>query len=163
MPQFSTPLAQQQAQLLMQPALIRVIDNIRKQLDKSDWEGHYKDEVKWPQAATEAQKQQYLAAQDRLETASPEEHDQIQALLRQIPQPQHNYILCLKRADQQQEVNLWQLCYQLCSTNYTSTDTDDTPLEIDITLIDKELGDVDWIKLDAKAKALIEQVFNQLP
>ena len=42
-PQFKTPLAWEQAQLLMQPALIRVLDNIRKQLDASTWKGSYQE------------------------------------------------------------------------------------------------------------------------
>ena len=162
MPQFATPLALQQAQLLMQPALIRLIDNIRKQLDHSDWEGSYKDEIRWPQTVTADQKQQYLAAQEMLEAAPPGEQAKIQAMLERLPQPQHIYILCLKQQTQQHEVNLWHLCYQLCSTNYDPAEPN-TALEIDTHLIDPELGDVDWIKLDAKAKALIEKVFSQLP
>ena len=42
-PKFKHTLAWEQAQLLMQPALIRVIDNIRKQLDQSSWEGTYQE------------------------------------------------------------------------------------------------------------------------
>jgi hypothetical protein len=40
-PKLKDSLAWEQAQLLMQPAFIRVIDNIRKQLDESEWEGTY--------------------------------------------------------------------------------------------------------------------------
>ena len=42
-PKFKNTLDWEQAQLLMQPALIRVIDNIRKQLDQSSWEGTYQE------------------------------------------------------------------------------------------------------------------------
>ena len=42
-PKFKSTLEWEQAQLLMQPALIRVIDNIRKQLDASSWEGNYQE------------------------------------------------------------------------------------------------------------------------
>lgn len=42
-PTFKTTLAWEQAQLLMQPALLRVVDNIRKELDASDWEGRYRE------------------------------------------------------------------------------------------------------------------------
>lgn len=42
-PKFKTALAWEQAQLLMQPAFIRVIDNIRKQLDESSWQGTYQE------------------------------------------------------------------------------------------------------------------------
>ncbi|NEP19068.1 MAG: hypothetical protein F6J97_19585, partial [Leptolyngbya sp. SIO4C1] len=60
MPLFSTPLARRQVEVLMQPALIRIIDNIRKQLDVSNWKGQYEDKIVWPDSATEAQQQQYL-------------------------------------------------------------------------------------------------------
>ena len=42
-PQFKTRLAWEKAQVLMQPALIRVLDNIRKQLDVSSWRGSYRE------------------------------------------------------------------------------------------------------------------------
>ena len=42
-PKFKDALAWEQAQLLMQPAFIRVIDNIRKQLDQSSWKGTYQE------------------------------------------------------------------------------------------------------------------------
>ena len=42
-PQFKTRPAWDKAQLLMQPAFIRILDNIRKQLEKSRWKGSFKD------------------------------------------------------------------------------------------------------------------------
>lgn len=42
-PKFKNVRAWEQAQLLMQPSLIRVLDNIRKQLEKSNWKGTYED------------------------------------------------------------------------------------------------------------------------
>ena len=42
-PQFKTRLAWEKAQVLMQPALIRVLVNIRKQLDDSSWRGSYRE------------------------------------------------------------------------------------------------------------------------
>jgi hypothetical protein len=159
--QFATPLARHQAQVLLQPALIRVIDNIRKQLDHSAWAGTYKDELIWPAVATAEQKQQYLTAQAMLDKASPEEYDQIQAVLNQLPQPQHRYRLCLQKDDQQREIDLWQLCYQICSSQYDQAHPE-RPIEIDTTLFDKDLGDVDWIRLDEKAKQLIADIFQSL-
>ncbi len=46
-PKIKDPVAWQQAELLMQPALIRLLDNIRKQLDQSVWTGTY-HEVQTP-------------------------------------------------------------------------------------------------------------------
>ena len=159
MPQFATAQDQRYAQALMQPALIRIIDNIRKQLDISDWTGTYRDDMSWPATATEEQKQQYLALQEMLESATPEEHDQIQAALNQLPTPQHLYTLCLNKQDQQREVDIWQLCYRLCST----ADTSEGPIAIDMSLLNLELGDVDWITLDEKAQRLVQQTFQELP
>lgn len=42
-PKLKTPLAWQQAELLMQPALIRIVDHIRKQLEQTTWKATYKD------------------------------------------------------------------------------------------------------------------------
>jgi len=42
-PKFKNILAYEQAQLLMQPIFIRIIDNIRKQLDNSTWKGTYQE------------------------------------------------------------------------------------------------------------------------
>ena len=42
-PTFKTTLAWEQAQLLMQPSLLRVVDNIRKELDASNWQGKYRE------------------------------------------------------------------------------------------------------------------------
>ena len=158
MPQFATAQDQRYAQALMQPALIRIIDNIRKQLDVSDWQGSYRDDMQWPAETTADQKQQYLALQEMLETATSEEHDQIQATLAQLPAPQHLYTLCLKQQDRQQEIDVWQLCYRLCDT----TDNNDGPITIDTSLLDLEMGDVDWIALDQKAKRLVEETFKTL-
>ncbi|ELS05581.1 hypothetical protein Xen7305DRAFT_00053280 [Xenococcus sp. PCC 7305] len=42
-PQFKTRPAWDKAQILMQPAFIRILDNIRKQLETSPWQGDFKD------------------------------------------------------------------------------------------------------------------------
>lgn len=42
-PKFKTSAAWDQAQLLMQPAFIRVVDNVRDQLEDSDWQGEYQE------------------------------------------------------------------------------------------------------------------------
>ena len=158
MPQFATVQDQRYAQTLMQPALIRIIDNIRKQLDASDWEGSYRDDIRWPAETTAEQKQQYLALQEMLETATSDEYDQIQTTLAQLPTPQHLYTLCLKRPNRQQEIDVWQLCYRLCDVDSSS----DGPISIDTNLFNLDIGDVDWIALDQKAKRLVEETFQAL-
>lgn len=158
MPQFATAQDQRYAQALMQPALIRIIDNIRKQLDVSDWTGSYRDDMNWPTETTSDEKQQYLALQEMLETATPEEYDQIQVALASMPSPEHVYTLCLKKQDQRRDIDIWQLCYRLCNT----ADSSDEPITIDTSLLDLEIGDVDWIALDQKAKRLVEETFQTL-
>lgn len=46
-PKITNMVAWQQAELLMQPAFLRTIDNIRKQLEQSIWKGTY-EEVQYP-------------------------------------------------------------------------------------------------------------------
>ena len=42
-PKFKNIQAWEQAQVLMQPTFIRVIDNLRKQVESSNWEGTYQE------------------------------------------------------------------------------------------------------------------------
>lgn len=42
-PKITNLVAWQQAEILMQPAFLRVIDNIRKQLEQSAWKGTYQE------------------------------------------------------------------------------------------------------------------------
>jgi len=42
-PKFKTTQAWEQAGLLMQPALIRIVDHIRQQLEPTTWKATYKD------------------------------------------------------------------------------------------------------------------------
>jgi hypothetical protein len=129
-PKFKTMLAWEQAQALMQPAFIRVIDNVRKQLDVSKWQGSYKE----------------------------------------ITEPLPGYHLCLSLQEQAIEVDLWNLCYQVCFSNYhleisenfQPSDAIAYEVEIDTRLIN-EVGDIDWHLLDAKAQQLVEDVFASLP
>ncbi|MDJ1172205.1 hypothetical protein PMG71_22505 [Roseofilum sp. BLCC_M154] len=42
-PKFKDTIAWQQAELLMQPSLLRVVDNLRQALESSTWEGTYEE------------------------------------------------------------------------------------------------------------------------
>jgi hypothetical protein len=44
-PTFKNTLAWEQAQVLMQPAMLRVVDNIRKEIENSHWQGTYKESL----------------------------------------------------------------------------------------------------------------------
>jgi hypothetical protein len=123
-PKITSQLAWQQAEILMQPALIRLIDNIRNHLDKSLWKGTYQE----------------------------------------ISTPIPGYQLCLEYQGEQRYIDIWELCYQVCFTNYQQThgEMESIEVEIDSSLID-ETGDVDWNRLDTKSRLLVEDVFANLP
>jgi hypothetical protein len=130
-PLLKDSLAWEQAELLMQPALIRIIDNIRQNLEKSDWEGTYQE----------------------------------------IQEPIPGFRLCLQRQDKLISVDLWDLCYQICFSNYShpplsplmGDESASLVVEVDTKLIDAENNDVDWERLDAKAHQLVEEMFSSLP
>ncbi|NJR65106.1 MAG: hypothetical protein HC772_06940 [Leptolyngbyaceae cyanobacterium CRU_2_3] len=165
MPKFATTLAWQQADLLMQPVFIRVIDNIGKQLEHSTWQGTYQDIPVWAEGVSEQTQAIVTQLQQQLATATPEQAEEIEAALAQLPQSHPGYLLQLQKGDRQITVDIWQLCYQICFRNYSpilnAMDSDLT-VAIDMSLID-ETGDVDWLQLDAKAKQMIDQIFSSLP
>ncbi|MBD2778309.1 hypothetical protein [Iningainema tapete] len=158
-PKITNSVAWQQAELLMQPAFIRVVDNIRKLLEVSAWKGTYQDVLIWPAGTTEETKVVVTKLLEELETATPEQALEIREALARLPMPHPGYHLCLQRQEQTVQIDMWHLCYQVCFNNYQAGDE---AVEIDTSLID-ETGDVDWQRLDAKAKQLVEQVFANLP
>jgi hypothetical protein len=122
-PKFKNALDWEQAQLLMQPAFIRVVDNLRKQLDESEWQGTYQE----------------------------------------IQSPYPGYLLCLTRRDRSVNVDIWDLCFQICFLEYNPSQTQESQaVEIDTSLIE-ETGDVDWQRLETKAQQLVKQIFANLP
>ena len=156
---FETPQARQIADQLMQPALIRIIDNIRKQLEDSDWHGTYQETQIWPEGIAEAILQRFKELQSQLSQATPEAAEAIRAELSQLPQPFPGYELHLTKAEQTRVVDVWHLCYCVCFQAYPVADG---PVQIDDAIIDHELNDVDWLVLDNKAKAIVDEVFSQL-
>lgn len=124
-PQFQDTLAWQQAELLMQPAYIRILDHIRKQLEESSWKGTYQE----------------------------------------VQTPFPGYNLCLEHKEQQLCVDLWDLCFRVCFRNYNGShaELERQAVEIDTSLIEDETKDVDWQRLDTKARHVVEQVFTNLP
>lgn len=160
-PKFATIETWQQAELLMQPAFIRLIDNLRKQLDASDWRGTYHDVQVWANDVSDETKAKVLQLRQQLETASPEQAAEIEGVLSQLPSPYPGYELCLQKGDREVHVDLWELCYRICFQSQISEQHDPVPVEIDTSLID-EIGDVDWTQLEEKTKQVVEQVFAAL-
>jgi len=111
----------QHAELLMQPAFIRIVDHIRQNLESSLWQESYQE----------------------------------------VTEPTPQYLLCLKYADHQVEVDLWGLCYEICFQNYAAVDGEQE-VEIDLSLIDDQ-GGIDWQNLDQKTGYLVSTIFNNLP
>ncbi|MGB3761300.1 MAG: hypothetical protein WBA07_33815 [Rivularia sp. (in: cyanobacteria)] len=158
-PKITNSLAWQQAELLMQPTFIRVVDNVRKLLDNSSWKGTYQNVLTWAAGTSEETKAIVTQLVQELETVTPEEAEQIKETLAKLPTPHPGYHLCLQRQEQQVNVDLWELCYQVCFVEYTLSD--DT-VDIDTSLID-ESGDVEWNLLDKKAIRVVEGMFASLP
>jgi hypothetical protein len=143
----------------MQPAFIRVVDNIRKHLDASPWTGTYHDVLIWPANTTDETKAIVTGLLQDMSTATPEEVDDIRETLAGLPMPHPGYHLRLQRQEEYVSVDLWELCYQVCFFDYT---TDNLAADIDTSLID-ELGEVDWERLEAKTKDMVALVFAGLP
>lgn len=178
-PKISDLTSWQQAEMLMQPAFIRVVDTIRKYLDQSSWEGHYRQTITWAEDVPETVREQVLALEAQLQTAAPEQHEHIHQTLAQLPNPLTSYWLCLCQNGQEIQLDLWELCYQICFQDYRSnasgdsTDCQEGPqsgqqnsmkntVKIDVSLITDE-GEVDWLRLDAKTRQVIDRVFSTLP
>jgi hypothetical protein len=171
MPKFRDMATWQQAEQLMQPAFIRLLDNIRKQLEEqSIWQGTYEEFPVWPEGISDEVKATVQQLQQQLETATSDQFVKIEQELAQLPSPCPGYHLCLTQQDQRVTVDLWELCYRICFLNYNAaTGTSFSPVqlqdkgvEIDSTLFD-EIGEVDWHRLDDKAQRLVAQVFAGLP
>ncbi|MBW4601919.1 MAG: hypothetical protein KME29_20665 [Calothrix sp. FI2-JRJ7] len=148
----------QQAETLMQPAFIRLIDNIRKQLDVSNWKGTYQDVLVWAPGTSDETKAMVTSLVEQLETATPERTEDIKRTLEKLPMPHPGYHLCLQRQEQRLNIDIWELCYQVCFQNYASGEA----VSIDTSLIDEQ-GEVDWNTLDIKAKQVVDTVFQNLP
>ena len=158
-PKITNSVAWHQAELLMQPTFIRVVDNVRKLLDNSSWKGTYHDVLTWAAGTSEETKAIVTQMVQELETATPEDAEQIRETLAKLPTPHPGYHLCLQRQEQQVNVDLWELCYQVCFVEYSLSDD---VVDIDTSLLD-EAGDVEWNLLDKKAKKVVEAVFAKLP
>jgi hypothetical protein len=160
-PKFTDIQAWQQAELLMQPAFIRLIDNLRKQLETSSWKGTYRDVMVWADDIPDDVKTTVTQLKERLETASPEEQAEIQETLSKLPTPYPGYELRLENSDRHLTIDLWELCYKICFQEENGLN-DDQSVEVDTRLID-DTGEVDWNRLDDKTKEVVSEIFENLP
>lgn len=169
---FASVTAWEQANLLLQPALIRLVDNLRKHLEQSiDWQGQ--DWAVWPEATTEAEKQQVIELQQQLRQAKPDAAVELEHTLAQLPTPHPGYLLTSKQTGRQVSIDLWQLQFQVCFRNYPDLGVlqpealietlreRDQHVEIDTDLLDED-GEVDWDALDRKAQQVVAHIFTHL-
>lgn len=180
MPKFQDMTVWRQAETLMQPAFIRLVANIGKRLDESTWKGQYEDVLVWGEDVDEITKTRVLALRSELEQASGDvSSDQaiadlaaVEQALAQLPAPFPGYQLCLSQATHQVCIDLWEICYRICFRDYdvesgTSRQkgfgqSPSRGVEVDASLFD-ETGEVDWDRLDAKTRTLVDQIFATLP
>lgn len=157
-PSFVNDFHRHQAEQLLQPVLIRVIDNLRKVIETSSWASTYEEQLLWPEGTTadEVAQVQQLAAQ--LEQADAEAAGALQQQLSRLPMPFPGYLLRLSQGDRTECLDVWQLCYQVCFSAYRPG----VPAEVDLSLLD-EVGDIDWLALDEKARQQVQKAFEQLP
>lgn len=171
MPKFQNMLVWQQAETLMQPAFIRLVANIGKQLEQSTLKGQYEEIQVWPEGTDESTKILVTDLRNQLEGASGDRAEEIQQALAQLPSPYPGHQLCLTQGSNQSCVDLWELCYRICFRDYdveTGTSRNrgfgqapSEGVEVDTSLFD-ETGDVDWNRLDDKAQKIVDQVFETL-
>jgi hypothetical protein len=161
---FATPTDEAQAADLLQPCLIRVVDNIRKHIETIDWRSEYLEQVRWPGTTTADQRQQVRDLAAQLQDASPEQAEAIRQQLAQLPTPSPVYELKLTEgaggAPLEQArtatLDLWELCFEVCFSDYQPQ----RPASVDPILLAAD-GEINWLALDDKAKALVEQVIDQ--
>ena len=164
-PKFADSTAWQQAELLMQPAFIRILDRIRKQLDSSAWRETYENVLIWSPGTSEETKAEVANLVKQLESAQGEQAQEIEQALMHLPTPTPGYHLCLQQEGLETvRVDLWELCYQVCFQYYSPllAESPNYVVAIDTSLID-EMGDIDWQLLDEKAAQLIDRIFAELP
>lgn len=83
----------------------------------------------------------------------------------EVQTPIPGYELCLSSQDQKIKINLWELCFEVCFQDYQrgSVPLDsELNVEVDTSLLDTETGEVNWEKLDAKARQRVEALFKSL-
>jgi hypothetical protein len=191
-PNITDAQSWQQANLLLQPIFIRLIDHFRKILEDSAWVGEYQTRELWPESVEESVKLRrttLLQTLENPETIAPEAVESLQAELASLPAPYPGYELLIFLKDQPESkplarFDLWELSYQICFCNYLNPDlnperfnparlntetinsvnpnTDSPPAIVDQTLLDPE-GEVEWNAVDAKTAKVVATLFEHLP
>jgi hypothetical protein len=147
-PAFKTALAWEQANLLLQPIMIRVIDNLRKQLEDSPWQGDYR-EIHLPYPGH----QLLLTRNDHRIVVD------IWQLCYQVCFLDYPVPLALSpRSDAEGSLDKAGDIDPDMDLNIDS----DINVDIDTHLID-DTGEVDWQQLETKTQQLLRKFFASLP
>lgn len=115
---FATERDRLQAEQLMQPCFIRVVDNLRKQTEELDWRSEYVEQLLWPEGTTTEQQQQVADLTASLKQATPEEAQRLEQALAQLPTPTPAYQLRLSHEDRTAALDLW-----TCASKFASKPT----------------------------------------
>ena len=159
---------QQKLALLLQPALIRLIDQLRQQLAKSTWQWKYETLEVWPPEVSQSQRNRYAQLQDQLDTAQESEMEAIEAELAMMAMPIPVYQLEIWRDEAHQRVNMWELCYQICLCQYepvfeaeslTSPSLAEFPFDSKLL---SETEEIDWVYLDQRAAQVVSRLLETL-
>lgn len=132
-PKFKNMMAWEQAQILMQPIYIRIIDNLRKQLDRSVWKADYQ------------------------EIQSPYPGHQLLLTYKNRSLTVDIWQLCFQVCFVDYPVS-----WESQQPSPTKTPTPEIEVDIDTRLID-DTGVVDWQQLETKTQHLINTLFANLP
>ncbi len=159
---------QQTLALLLQPALIRLIDQLRLQLTGSNWQWSYQTHEIWPENVPQFARDRYGQLQAQLDTVKDTEAEVLDAELATMVMPVPVYFLDLIQGDRQLRINMWELCYQICLQEYSpvlaSASLDSPALalySLDPTLLESD-ETIDWSKLDQKAADVVSQMLEGL-
>jgi hypothetical protein len=162
-PLFATPEDWEYTNLLMQPAFIRLLDNIRKLTDElSSWKTSYQENLIWdPDISEEERGRIGLLQQELKSTTDNDRAYDIEQILETLPKPYPAYEWKLERGEEVVTIDVWELCYKICFTADFNPQTE-VPATVDQELFDEDYG-VDWTVLDQKAKQLVTEILSQLP
>jgi hypothetical protein len=161
-PTFIDPDTWEKTNTLMQPAFIRLLDNIRKLTDElSTWKTSYQETLVWDADISEEERGRIGLLQQELKSTTDNDRAyDIEQILETLPKPYPAYEWKLERGEELVTIDVWELCYKICFT----LDYDpriNSPAQVDNTLFDGD--EVDWTILDEKAKRLVTEILSQLP
>ena len=155
---------QQKLAMLMQPALIRLIDQLRQQLTAASIPWTYETTELWPEDVPQETRQQYDEMMQALDVANDDDADKIHAVLETLPQPVPLYRLEIEQNDEKTYINMWELCYQICLQKYKPQlqrmqveAPNLSSYKLDKTLWESNHS-IDWEALNQKAKKVVARL-----